>query len=53
VLLPGTNPSARDRSRLASYTAHELAHIWFGDYVTLAWWDDFWLNESFADWMGD
>ncbi len=31
--------------------AHELAHYWFGDYVTLAWWDDTWLNESLGEWM--
>ena len=33
-------------------TAHELAHMWFGDLVTLGWWDDVWLNESFASWLG-
>ncbi|WP_433888790.1 aminopeptidase N [Streptomyces sp. CA-111067] len=36
----------------AVVVAHEMAHMWFGDLVTLRWWDDVWLNESFAEYMG-
>jgi alanyl aminopeptidase len=53
LLLPGETPTAGQLRRLIQVTAHELAHIWFGDLVTMAWWDDLWLNESFADWLGD
>ena len=40
------------RRLYADVCAHELAHQWFGDLVTLTWWDDVWLNESLASWMG-
>ena len=41
-----------EREERALVIAHEMAHMWFGDLVTMCWWDDLWLNESFAEYLG-